>query len=235
MATRFVLFIVCKCSEHLTRNRCHLKCKHLLREGEEAEWTSVENGEINSRREKEQRRTARGNAFTPKELPLAAMATVRILSACARTLSSVCHCGHTHCISQQLVTLLQTSGGCGEDVTLFCWWVASPVIPDLAGALTILEMCVYVRVQLRSVPLARMGPAQVEAPFKLVICFWINLQQAIGCRAWTDKEPSERVKARGLLLPPVAAELHGEEEGGRGTRWDCLRRHIYVRATCHSG
>lgn len=53
VAVRFVLFIAPKC-QYLTRNRCHSKCKHLLREGEEAEWTSMENEEINSRREKEQ-------------------------------------------------------------------------------------------------------------------------------------------------------------------------------------
>lgn len=35
-----------------TRNRCGLRCKHLLSGGEEAEWTSVEDREINSRRER---------------------------------------------------------------------------------------------------------------------------------------------------------------------------------------
>lgn len=55
----------------------------------------------------------------------------------------------------------------------------------------------------------------------------------MGRRARTDKE---RVKARGLRLPSVATELRGrEEERGRGTQWDCLRRHVYARATCHSG
>ena len=53
----------------------------------------------------------------------------------------------THYISQQLVTLLQTSGGCGKDVTLFLWWVASPAVPRLGwrthNALhTMLAVCV---------------------------------------------------------------------------------------------
>lgn len=96
----------------------HLEDEHLVRDCEEAEWTSrVNMRELNSRERKESSpRNATGNAFTPKELLLATMATLRILSAaCMRALGSVCVSvdGHTHtnacthCIGQQLVTLLQ--------------------------------------------------------------------------------------------------------------------------------
>lgn len=55
----------------------------------------------------------------------------------------------------------------------------------------------------------------------------------MGRRARTDKE---QVKARGLRLPSVATERRGrEEERGRGTQRDRLRRHVCVRASCHSG
>lgn len=47
--------------------------------------------------------------------------TTYSVGVCAHAGSCVCDCGHTRCISQQLVTLLQTSGGCGKDVTLFRW------------------------------------------------------------------------------------------------------------------
>lgn len=100
----------------------HLEDEHLVRDCKEAEWTSrVNMRERNSRERKESSpRNATGNAFTPKELLLATMATLRILSAaCMRALGSVhafvcvCQRGHTHtnacthCIGQQLVTLLQ--------------------------------------------------------------------------------------------------------------------------------
>lgn len=71
------------------------------------------------------------------------------------------------------------------------------------------------RVQLRSVPLACMGPAQqqVETPSKLVSA------SEKSCSRRSDAElgqtKSER-ESQGLLLPPVAAELRGAEEGGQG-------------------
>lgn len=65
---------------------------------------------VGIRRKKEQQKTARGNASTTlTELPLAAIAT----QSCVYVQAD--RCGHAHCISRQLLTLLQTAADCRED------------------------------------------------------------------------------------------------------------------------
>ena len=81
-----------------------------------------------------------------------------------------------------------------------------------------INMCVCVCACVSSYALSLWsGWDQVVAPFKLVICFWINLQQAIGRRAWTDKERGS-VKARGLTATLGGEEEEEEEEEERGWR-----------------
>ena len=77
-------------------------------------------------------------------------------------------------------------------------------------------VCVCVRVQLRSVPLVWTGPAQQQVEAPLQACYLLLNKSAAGDRTQSADGQRARVMTRGLLLPPVAAELRGGEEGGGG-------------------
>lgn len=62
------------------------------------------------------------------------------------------------------------------------------------------------------------GQQQVEDPFQA--CYLLLNESAAGDRTRSEdgQRASEGVKARGLLLPPVAAERRGVQEAGEGGR-----------------
>lgn len=97
---------------------------------------------------------------------------------------------------------------------------SQPAVPDSAGTVTILHRAVCVRVQLRSGPSGLDGTCATAGGSPFQACYLLLNKSAAGNRTQSadGQRTSERVKARGLLLPPVAAELCGEREGvgGRG-------------------
>lgn len=175
-------------TKYLKTAGCHLECKRMLREGEEAEWRRMEKQRYQNQKRERTTLNSQRQCFDSWRAPTCCYGntTYSEYKRARARWALVCHCGHAHCISQQLVLLQQTSGGRGKDMTLFLWWVASSAVRSQLALLKFsMEPCACVRGYLHSVPLLWMGIAQqqVEAPFKLVICFWINLQQAIRLRA----------------------------------------------------
>lgn len=132
----------------------------------------------------------------------------------------------TYCISQQLVTLLQISGDVEGMWRCFLWWVASPSWQTHSSPEP------RVQIQLRSVHPVRMGPAQqqqVESPFQA--CYLLLNKSAAGSRTQRRRTKSQWESQGVEALPPQGSRAHWKG----GEWWDCLRRHVYVRTTCHSG
>jgi len=113
------------------------------------------------------------------------------------------NCGHTHCISQQLFILLQTSGGRRKDVRLFLWWVASSAVPDSAGTLNSHE-AVYAFAcpeRLFLSDLERTCAAAGRSPFKA--CYLLLNKSAAGHQIQSvDGQRPSRESRKGLTPTP---------------------------------